>query len=919
MLRGRDDELAELRRLVDALRDGRSGVLVLLGEAGVGKTALLDDVVAGTAGLRVVRVAGIESEMELPFAALHQLIGPLLDRLDRLPDPQREAIATLFGMSTGPVPTPFLVGLAVLTLLAEAAAVRPLLCVVDDAQWLDSASAQVLAFAGRRLVAESVLMLFAARESVPVLAALPELTVRGLSDDVARELLAGVVRWPLDKRVRDAILAEAHGNPLALLELPLMPGEAAGGYRLPLAGRIETGFLRRFDDLSDDARLLLLVAAADPVGDPALLWRAAGRLGLGHGLADQAEAAGLLRIGMRVVFRHPLVRSAIYRAATPADRRRAHLALAEATNRDTDPDRHAWHRASAAAGPDESVAAELEAAAERARSFGGSAAAAAFLERAADLTPDPSRRADRELAAAWAKSQAGANDSAQMLLARADSGPSDPRRKARSATLRGQLTSIGEDKREGPALQLETARQYAELDARLSRDAYLDAFSGGFYVGRLAGSVGLAEVAEASRDAPPAPAPVTAADLLLDGLAVLFNDGYGAGVPAVRAALTAYLEDEPPLGIALRFYYLAIEAGHLIWDDELLDRLTARFLKLARDAGALTLMPGAVHLRVGSLLHGGEIAKAAALAEELDAIGQATNYGVSGFGMRYYASALVAAWQGDERAATPVIEQVGAAMQSRAEGVGYGRLQHANAVLNSGLGRFPEALAAARLATSTTRANGRIGEVAHRGLVELIEAAVRCDRRDLAVEALGRLESTAGQCGTAWGLGATTYARAVLSDDAELFRESLALLERSRGTVAVGRVHNAYGKWLGINNRQPEALQEFRAAHEIFVRCGAAGFAERVRRELAAGGERISEPENAGPVELTEQELQVARRARDGQSNPEIAAELFLSARTVEWHLRKVFGKLGISSRRDLPAVLGSFASLRETSVDQRR
>ncbi|WP_436533413.1 helix-turn-helix transcriptional regulator [Actinoplanes sp. HUAS TT8] len=623
--------------------------------------------------------------------------------------------------------------------------------------------------------------------------------------------------------------------------------------------------------------------------------------------ADQAEAAGLLRIGMRVVFRHPLVRSAVYRDASPADRRRAHLALAEATSRVTDPDRHAWHRAYAADGPDETVAAELEAAAGRARSFGGSAAAAAFLERAADLTPDPARRADRELAAAWAKSQSGANDAAQMLLARADSGPDDPYRRAGSATLRGQLTSIGEDKREGPALQLETARQYARLDARLSRDAYLDALSGGFYVGRLAGSVGLAEVAEAAREAPPAPEPVTAADLLLDGLATLLNDGYATGVPAVREALNLYLDDEPPLEVALRFYYLAVEAGQVIWDDELLFRLTARFLKLARDTGALTLMPGALHLRIGVLLHGGEIAQAAALVEELDAIAQATNYGVSGFGMRYYAGALVAAWQGDEQVAAPIIETVGAAMLARAEGVGYGRLQHANAVLNSGLGRFPEALAAAELATSATRANGRIGEVAHWGLVELIEAAIRCDRRDLAEQARQRLEDTAAACGTPWASGTTACARAVLSDDASAeahFRESLELLGRSRGVIALGRVHYAYGKWLGRQNRRTEALRELRAAHEIFGRCGATGFADRVRRELAASGERIDTPELVEPVELTEQELQVARRARDGRSNPEIAAELFLSARTVEWHLRKVFGKLGISSRRDLPDVL---------------
>ncbi|WP_433370125.1 AAA family ATPase [Actinoplanes sp. CA-142083] len=891
VLRGRDDERAELQQLVRAARDGRSGVLVVLGEAGVGKTALLDDVVSGASDLRVVRVAAVESEMELPFAALHQLCGPLLDRLDRLPAPQRDALATVFGLAAGPPPTPFLVGLAVLTLLSEVAAARPLACVVDDAQWLDGASAQALAFVARRLGAESVLMLFAAREPMPMLSGLPELVLRGLPDHSARELLASVVRWPLDERVRAAVLAEARGNPLALLELPLAPDDMAGGYRLPLAGRIETSFLRRLDGLSERTRLLMLVAAADPVGDSALLWRAAGRLGLGRELADEAEAAGLLRIGVRVVFRHPLVRSAIYRAATAADRRRAHRALAEATSARSDPDRHAWHRAYATADPDESVAAELEAAAGRAQSFGGSAAAAAFLERAAELTPDPAARADRQLAAAWAKSQAGANDAARLLLARAGTGPPDALRGARIAALRGQLTVLSDDKAEGPALQVETARKFEHLDARQSRAAYLDAFAGSFYVGRFAGSVGVREVAAAARQAPPASAPPTTADLLLDGLALLLTDGYAVGVFPVRRALVAFLEDEPPLGDALRFFFVVCEAAQNVWDDHLLFRLTARYLQLAREAGALTVLPIALHLRISVLLHNGEIAGAATLVEELDAISRAAGYGVTS-----YAAATVAAWRGDEATAVPLVAEFAGTLAARGEGLGLSRLQHANAMMLNGLGRHREALEAAELATFAPR----VTDAANRGLVELVEAAVHCGEREIALRALERLTRTAEPSGTPWALGACAYTRALIFEDEDQYREAIERLGESRGVVALGRAHLAYGEWLRRKDRRADALPHVRKAHEIFTSTGAEAFADRTRRELTAAGERIARPAPAQAVELTDQERQIARRARDGQSNPEIGAELFLSTRTVEWHLRKVFAKLGISSRREL-------------------
>ena len=437
MLLDRLPERAALSQLLEAARAGRSGVLVMHGEPGVGKTALLEYAVESAAGLRVVRVAGVESEMELAFAALQQLCAPMLGQLGGLPDPQRAALGVAFGLDTGAAPDRFLVGLAVLSLLSEAAEQQPLLCVVDDAQWLDRASAQVLAFVARRLLAERIALLFAAREPGEELRGLPDLAVGGLGEGDARELLGSVIGGPLDERVRDRIVAETRGNPLALLELPRgVPGVPG----VPgLSGRIEESFRRRLEVLPAATQLLMLVAAAEPAGEPALVWRAAERLGIGAEALAPAADAGLLTIGERVVFRHPLVRSAVYRAAPPADRRAAHRALAGATDPQADPDRCAWHRAQATLGPDEDVAAELERSAGRAQARGGLAAAAAFLERAAALTLDPARRAERALAAAEAKYQAGAFDAALGLLGTAEAGPPDQLRRARADRLRGQI------------------------------------------------------------------------------------------------------------------------------------------------------------------------------------------------------------------------------------------------------------------------------------------------------------------------------------------------------------------------------------------------------------------------------------------------------------------------------------------------
>ncbi|GAA0464050.1 helix-turn-helix transcriptional regulator [Paractinoplanes deccanensis] len=923
MLLGR---AAECRRLDEALatvRKGDSTVLVMRGDPGVGKSALLDYLSTAAAGLRIVRVAGVESEMELPYAALHQLCLPLLDRVDRLPEPQAEAVATTFGLRTGPPPTPFLVGLGVLNLLAEAAQDAPVLCVVDDAQWLDAASAQVLMFVARRLQAEAVLMVFATRHDLPGMRDLPLLPVAGLPDDDARRLLSSVVRWPLDDSVRHAILAEAAGNPLALLELPLgrAPAALAGGYGLldvlPLSGRIEESFRRRIDELPAEDQALLLVVAADPVGDASAIWRAAAALGIDREAGGTAVRAGLLRIGVRMTFRHPLVRSAVYGAAPPAERRRAHRALAEVTSPESDPDRRAWHLAQATAAEDETVAEELEASASRAQARGGLAAAAAFLERAASLTTDEQRRADRALAAAQAKYDAGSLVDARVLVDRAANGRPDALRDAHITHLRGHLAFASGDSADAPALLLSAARQFERLDPGRARETYLDALTYALLAGRFAQKADVAAVAAAARAAPsaapsgaavaPSAAPVApsaasplrAADLLLDGLAALHTDGHAAGVPPVRRALDAFRRPDLPPAEALRWLSIACHGSYEVWDDDAWTALAEAHVRLARLNGALVMLPVALNQRVNAHLHAGEFGAAAALAAESDAVGEAT-----GIARPRYSAAAVAAWRGAEDVATALIADAMETVVRRREGIGLTLIQYTNAVLHNGLGRWPQAVAAAELATAHP------GESAFAAwaLAELVEAAARAGEPEKAERAYERLVLTTRPSATDWSLGVEARCRALITTTAAAeahFREAIDRLGRSRGAMPLARAHQVYGEWLRQRDRRTEARAELRKAHEMFAAVGAQAFAERAGRELLAGGE-AAVPDRSRPAvdALTPQEQQIARLARDGRTNTEIGGELFLSARTVEWHLRKVFNKLGIANRRELARVL---------------
>lgn len=903
MLIGRRVECARLDALLRAARDGGSDVLVLLGEPGVGKTALIGHALGAAEGLRILRVAAVESEMELPYAALHQLCLPLLDGIDRLPGPQAEALATTFGLRSGEAPGPFLVGLGLLNLLAEAARERPLLVVVDDAHWLDDASARVVAFVARRLRAESVLMLIASRRPVASMRDLPELTVQGLGEDAARELLGSVVRWPLDDGVRDAVIAEARGNPLALLELPLAsPDRLAGGFGLldasALSGRIEESFRRRIARLPADSQRLLLLAAADSAGDPVLMWRAAAALGLSPEAGGAAEEAELLTIGVRVAFRHPLVRSAVYRAAAPGARRQVHRALAEATSREIDPDRRAWHLAHAADDRDEAVAAELEASADRAQARGGLAAAAAFLERAAALTADPALRAERELAAARDKYHAGSPEGARILLDKAESGPPDGLRAARVGQLRGHLAFATGQSADAPVLLLETARRFERLDPVLSRETYLDALTYALLAGRFAARATPPEVAAAAGTAPAPGRPPRAQDLLLDAFAVLFTDGHAKGTPLVRKALDAFRRDDLPAAEAMRWLAIACHGAYETWDDAAWTELAELNLRHTRAAGALVMLPVALNQRIMAHLHAGEFPAAAGLLEEAGAVAEAT-----GIARPAYDRAMVAAWRGREAHATALIRAAERTATERGEGIGLTLVHCTNAVLHNGLGRFAEARDAAALAT----ANPAESAFASWALSELVEARVRCGDRAGAVQALERLAGTTAPSTTEWGLGTEARSRALVSEGAEadaLYREAVDRLGRSRGAVALARAHLLYGEWLRREGRDDEARRQLSAAHEVFAAVGAEAFAERTRLELAACGVSVPRRAERRTVALTEQERQIARRARDGRSNAEIGAELFLSARTIEWHLRKVFGKLQISSRRELRTAL---------------
>jgi DNA-binding CsgD family transcriptional regulator len=897
----RHSECGVLDEFVDHVRAGEGRALVVRGEPGVGKTVLLDYLAGRASGCRVVRAMGVQSEMELAFAALHQLCAPLLDHAESLPGPQRDALRTAFGLSAGPVPDRFLVGLAVLGLLSEAAAERPLICVVDDEQWLDRASAQALGFVARRLGADPVGLVFAARVPGRDVAGLPELVVSGLAEGDARALLESVLTWPLDARIRDQVIADTGGNPLALLELPrgLTPAQLAGGFGLPgarpLDARIEDSFARQLAALPDQARRLVQLAAADPSGDTSLVWRAAGLLGIQAAAAESAAKAGLAEFGARVRFRHPLVRSAAYRSASVQARQEMHGALAEATDPGVDPDRRAWHRAQAAPGPDEEVAAELERSAGRAQARGGLAAAAAFLERAALLTPGPDRRAQRMLAAARAKREAGAPDAALGLLAQTEAGPLDELQAAQLEYLRGQIANDQRRSSDAARLLLSAARRLEPLNASQARETYLEALEVAIYVGDLFLPGAAQEAAEAALAVPRITGPPRPVDVALDALALLLTQGYAAADSGLRHALDLLLALDTGTGEARRWRFLAggrvgmtIAMERCDW--EALHTLLAGQAQVARDMGALVQLRSAAMGLVAAHVMQGELSVAARLVEEERLIAEATGTPPSAT-----TAMMLAAWRGRELQTSELIEVSVREGTAREQGYVVDFAKCAGAVLYNGLGRYGAARDAAWQAWERQPVALEVFAVP-----ELAEAAARTGETSLVRVALAWVSERSRVMPTGWALGIEARVRALLSGEEAGYLESIERLARTRVRAQLARSHLLYGEWLRRENRRLDARAQLRTAHDMLSAMGAEGFAERARRELLATGETVRRRAVETVSELTAREAHIARLAVEGKTNMEIGAQLYLSVRTVEWHLRKVYTKLGIGSRQEL-------------------
>ncbi|GAA0623492.1 LuxR family transcriptional regulator [Kutzneria viridogrisea] len=853
-------------------------MLVLRGEPGIGKSALLDHVEHATPErFQVIRASMSEFEGELPFAALHQLCLPVLPHLDTLSVPYRDSLLVAFGLADG-APDPFRVGLAVLELFAAAATERPVLCVVDDAHWMDVASARALTFLARRIAAEPIAMVFAVRDQdVPrELDELPGLMVGGLSDAHARALLAEEKTVTLDERVREHLLAEARGNPLALIELP-----KAGGFELPtpspVARRIERCFRARIAQLPPDARLLLILASAEPTGDPRLLWAAAQRLDIDVPSASAAaEASGLVLFDTRARFCHPLARSAAYRAAEPNQRRAAHRALADATDPAVAPDRRAWHRGQATAEPDEQVAEELESSASRAQARGGVAASAAFLKRAAVLSLDPGKQTERTLAATRAALEAGQINAAADLLASIDTDTLDDLQHASVDLLRGRIAFVhGADGAvKGPQLILRAGQRLAASDPERSRECVVAALEMGLVVARAAGVMEL--VLDAARSAPAASRPPD----LLDALVLLRTEGHRAGLPALREVLTgedAAWTRAPALATVL--------AGEL-WDLDLHGTIIDWLIRDGRDTGSpMTIRLGLSQVALAAVCTGDFGQAMAAIAEEeaiADALGDLP---------QLYPRVHLAAMRGRRQEVLDLFTE----SMSRGNGQLTANAHWAKAVLHNGLGEYPSALDAATRAVAD-------GDLFITGIAlpELVEAAVRCGENAVARSALDSLAERTEPAGTSLALGVLAGTRALVSDAEDDYLEALKHLTDSRLPPNLARAHLLYGEWLRRAGRRLDAREHLRTAQEQLSEIGLEAFAQRAAEELRATGEVARSRSKHTYDRLTMQEMHVARQVAAGATSKEVATRLFLSPRTVDAHLRNIFRKLGVTSRRQL-------------------
>lgn len=895
-LRGRQLEQDTLDRLLSDVRDGQSRVLVLRGEAGSGKTVLLDGLARRAVSTRLLRASGVESESEIAYSALQQLCAPVMDHVERLPEPQRAALTTAFGLSAGPPPEQLRVGVAVLGLFAAASTERAVVAIVDDVQWIDAMSRVILGFVARRLSAEPVALVFAVRSpgDDDMLTDLPQLRIEGLSDADARALLDSVLPGPVDPRVKDQIVAEARGNPLALRELPrgLSPADLAFGFgdhgASPLASRVEEEFGRRIAALPPATRTVLLAAALEPVGDAPLLWRAMERLGVSPEAAAAAQAEGLIEFGTRVRFPHPLVRSSVWHSGRAAELRAVHAALAEATDPQADPDRRAWHRAHAALGPDDEVAAELADSADRALARGGFAAAAALLERAAQLTTDQARRGGLLVSAAGARADAGAYAEVPGLLAAAELGPLDALQLARAERLRAKVAFLLSHGRDTVPRLLAAARRLDALDPVGARDTYLMALSAAIQAGRYGGEETRVVAETARKTVSPGG---TLPDLLLAGVTAWILDGRTAALPLLNRALDA-------MGSAsdLPLFWLAGVVANEMLRYDLAYQMGEQAVRYALDLGALSLLPGALAVWANSLLDAGRLTDADDMMNEINAVARATGSSAYQFGL------MLAAYRGPEQQA---VELIGGRLRD-AVAVGDG-WQHAVgnialAMLNNGLGKHASALAAAREATAYPDL-----ALHHWGLRELVEAAAYAGDRTAAISARDRLAERTADTPTPAALGVQAVADALAGppEHAEdRFREAVGHLATVETTINLCRARLLYGEWLSRENRHAEARAELRSAYQAFSDMGAMVFAQRAGQGLAGLGEAVLERPSRQTQALTSQEATIAQLAVAGRTNPEIGAVLFLSPRTVEWHLRKVYSKFGISSRRELAAAM---------------
>jgi DNA-binding NarL/FixJ family response regulator len=903
VLLGRRTERAAIDRVLDAVRSGLSGTLVLRGGLGAGKSTLLQYAVEAAPDLRVSSIAGVEAETGMEFAGLHQLLVPCLPQLDDLPAPQRGALRVAFGQEAGPPPEQFLVGLAALTLLSRAAEAQPLLCIVDDAHWLDPESAQVLGFVARRLCADRVGLIAGVGEPAAqqALEQLPTITVDGLPDAEARELLCSVAGGVLNAQVVDRILADTRNNPLALVELGTqytaeqLSSRAVQPEPLPLGRRLQEHFLGQVRSLPPDAQAFALLAAADPAGDRGPLWRVAAQAGIDPDMASVATAkAGVLEFpGSSVRFRFPLLRSAVYHGASTVDRREAHRAWSNEGH----PDLRVWHLAAATVLPDEELAAQLQRTAGRAGIRGGYAARAALLRRSADLTPDDARRAEREVALAEARLMGGDPAGAQDTLGGALPRLTGTTARVEAQRLEGAIRFAQGSAAEAARILASAAQAFAD-DDRMARDTMLMAMQAAIW----AGPAQTREIARAARVFPSVPqASASVADLLLDGYSARFTLGYEASVQPFRAAVAALLADDLDPAVGLRWFALGTIAAGSLWDDQAIFDLSDRWVKMARAAGAFTTLPVALDFNAFSESMAGHFREAdSKWALMLELLTMSSGPGVLGVSSR--SNGLLLAYRGHltEARETGLAQVRESTSQGQDGPADIGRYVVAMAGLLGG--DYAEAMSYAQAVIDNDPAR-----TTERTLPELVEAAIRTGDYEAAATARKSLSERAFAAATPWALGLQARCEALLAEGADAegyYLESISQLSRCRMAIDLARTHLLYGQWLRRAKRRRDARHELRTAQNMFAAMGIATLAERAGRELQATGETARKRTVETAIELTAQEAQVARLARDGLSNPQIGASLFISARTAQYHLGKVFAKLGISSRCQLAQAL---------------